>query len=211
MHHANDNEPRTPAQHRAAVAQQTTTGERAYQGGSWPQGKRLHKAGNVRLLTGLAAWQQFNAMPRLSAANDNEAVSFENAETSVRDAVSADEIVAAVEKEKEEPGKHYREDSQEVFVRGEWRTIASTTGSDRRHSAAAPAWMVDDTSEEDKAAGLIDLQRVRQKLGSAVCILLDMAAGDSTTGEIADAIGVSRAKAEKYVDAVIEKYLQVAG
>jgi hypothetical protein len=37
-----------------------------------------------------------------------------------------------------------------------------------------------------------------------------MAAGGATTTEIADTLSVSRAKAEKYIDAVIEKYLQIA-
>ena len=64
--------------------------------------------------------------------------------------------------------------------------------------------------EEEKLANAIDTKRIRAKLGSAVCTLLDMAAGDSTTGEIADAIGVSRAKAEGYVDMAVQKYLQVA-
>lgn len=218
---ANDNRRRTPAEHRQLVTEQATRGERAYQSGAWPQGQRLHKAGNIRLLTGLANWQAANRLPRLSAANDNEAVDFEHTETTVRDAVDADTIMAAVEMEKKEPGKHYREETQEIYVvtkrdgngrpvKGEWRPIAGETTFDRKHFAAAPNWMTDDTSEEDKAANAIDLQRMREKLGKAVCTLLDLAAGDSTTGEIAEAIGVSRTKAEKYVDAVIEKYLQVA-
>lgn len=44
---ANDNQPRSPEQHRRILAEQATTGERAYQGGSWPQGRRLHKAGKL--------------------------------------------------------------------------------------------------------------------------------------------------------------------
>ena len=175
----------------------------------------------MRLLTGLAGWQVTNKMRRLSAANDNRAVNTDYTEISERDVLDADTIVAAVEAEKIEPGHHYREETQEVYlvtardgdgkpIKGEWRPIVGVTGSDRRHSAAAPAWMVDDTTEEDKAINAIDLQRIRAKLGTAVCTLLDMAAGGATTTEIAEAIGVSRAKAEKYVDAVIEKYLQIA-
>ncbi|MCP3412737.1 hypothetical protein NLM16_01330 [Bradyrhizobium brasilense] len=221
MHHANDNQPRTPAEHRAILAQQATSGERAYQGGSWPQGRRLHKAGKLVLVMGLVDWQVRNAMPRLSAANDNRAIDFDHTETVERDLVDADTIMAAVELEKTEPGKHYREDTQEVFVvterddsgqpvKGEWRSIAGGSSFDRKHSAAAPDWAMDDMGEEDKIANAIDTKRIRDKLGRAICTLLDMAAGDATTGEIADAVGVSRAKAEKYVDAVIEKYLQVA-
>jgi hypothetical protein len=116
MHTANDNQPRTAAQHRAILAQQATAGERAYQGGAWPQGRRLFKAGKLALVTGLVDWQARNAMPRLSAANDNQAVDFEHTETVERDAVDADEIMAAVAMEKIEPGRHYREDTQEVFV-----------------------------------------------------------------------------------------------
>ncbi|KYK44783.1 hypothetical protein A1D31_35765 [Bradyrhizobium liaoningense] len=221
MHPANDNQPRTPEQHRAILAEQATTGERAYQGGAWPQGRRLQKAGKLVLVMGLMDWQVRNAMPRLSAANDNEAIDFDHTETVERDVIDADTIVAAVEMEKVEPGKHYREDTQEVFVvterddlgqsvKGEWRPIAGGTSFERKHSAAAPDWTVDDMGEEDKIAHAIDTKRIRAKLGRAVCGLLDMAAGDSTTGEIADAIGVSRAKAERYVDMAIQKYLQVA-
>jgi hypothetical protein len=220
MHHDNDNQPRTPEQHRAYVAQQNTSGERAYQSGSWPQGQRLFKAGNTRLLGGLAGWQIMNQMPRLAAANDNFAKDTP-VESSIRDDVDADTIVAAVEAEKLEPGKHYREETQEVYVvikrdkdgepiRGEWRPIAGETFTNRHHSAAAPDWSVDDAPEEEKVAAIIDCKRTRARLGPAVCNLLDMAAGNATTTEIAEAIGVSRAKAEKYVDAVVEKYLQVA-
>lgn len=219
--HVNDNQPRTPAEHRRIVAEQATEGERNYQSGSWPQGQRYHKAGNMRLLAGLAGWQITNKMPRLSAANDNRAVNADYTEITEKDILDADTIVAAVEAEKTEPGKHYREETQEVYVitkrdrngepiKGEWRPIVGVTGSDRRHSAAAPDWSVDDTAEEDKVAAIIDCKRIRAKLGPAVCTLLDMAAGNATTTEIAEAIGVSRAKAEKYVDATIEKYLQVA-
>lgn len=221
MHHDNDNTPRSPEEHRKLVAEQATSGERTYQGGSWPQGNRLHKAGSIRLLTGLAGWQITNKMPRLSAANDNRAVNTDYAEITEKDILDADTIVAAVEAEKTEPGKHYREETQEIYVvtardddgkpvKGEWRPIIGVTGSDRRHSAAAPDWSVDGTAEEDKIAAIIDCKRIRAKLGPAVCTLLDMAAGNATTTEIAEAIGVSRAKAEKYVDATIEKYLQVA-
>jgi hypothetical protein len=221
MHHANDNQPRSPEEHRRILAEQATTGERAYQGGAWPQGRRLHKAGKLVLVMGLVDWQVRNAMPRLSAANDNRAVDFDHTETVEHDVVDADAIMAAVELEKTEPGKHYREDTQEIFVvtewddvgqpvKGEWRPIAGGTSFDRKHSAAAPDWAVDDIGEEEKIANAIDTKRIRAKLGSAVCALLDMAAGDSTTGEIADAFGVSRAKAEGYVDMAVQKYLQVA-
>ncbi|MCK1600833.1 hypothetical protein IVB02_05205 [Bradyrhizobium sp. 166] len=220
MHHHNDN-PRTPEQHRRILAEQATTGERAYQGGSWPQGRRLHKAGKLVLVMGLVDWQARNAMPRLSAANDNQTIGFDHTETVERDVVDADAIMAAVEMEKTEPGKHYREDTLEVFVvterddvgqpvRGEWRPIAGGTSFDRKHSAAAPDWAVDDIGEEEKLANAIDTKRIREKLGSAVCALLDLAAGDSTTGEIADAIGVSRGKAEGYVEMAVQKYLQLA-
>nr|WP_249808319.1 MULTISPECIES: hypothetical protein [unclassified Bradyrhizobium] len=203
------------------MAEQATSGERAYQGGAWPQGRRLHKAGKLALVTGLADWQARNAMPRLSAANDNTVVDFDQTETVERDVVDADEIMAAVIMEKAEPGKHYRADTQEIFViterdgagkpvKGEWRPVAGGTSFDRKHSAAVPDWAVDDMSEEEKIANAIDTKRIREKLGSAVCTLLDLAAGDSTTGEIADAIGVSRAKAEGYVDMAVQKYLQVA-
>lgn len=219
MHHDNDNT-RTPAEHRRLVAEQNTSGERAYQSGSWPQGQRYHKVGNIRLLTGLAGWQTLNVMPRLAAANDNFAKDTP-IESSIRDEVDADTIVAAVEAEKLEPGKHYREATQEVYVvtkrgkdgepiKGEWRPIAGETTANRHHSAAAPDWSVDDTAEEDKVAAVIDCKRIRAKLGPAVCTLLDMAAGNATTTEIAEALSVSRAKAEKYVDMAIEKYLQVA-
>jgi response regulator of citrate/malate metabolism len=70
--------------------------------------------------------------------------------------------------------------------------------------------MADDEKEEDKAIKAIDRQRIRAKLGNAVCTLLDMAASGASTTEIADTLSVSRAKAEKYVDQVIEKYLNVA-
>lgn len=221
MHYANDNTPRTPAEHRRLVAEQATSGERTYQGGSWPQGQRYHKAGNMRLLTGLAGYQAMNRMPRLSAANDNRVVNADYTEITEHDILDADTIVAAVEAEKLEPGKHYREETQEVYVvtvrdkngqpiKGEWRPIVGVTGSDRRHSAAAPDWSVDDTAEEDKVAAVIDCKRIRAKLGTAVCTLLDMAASGATTTEIADTFSMSRAKAEKYVDAAIEKYLQVA-
>lgn len=210
MNHANDNTPRSPEEHRKLVAEQATAGERAYTGGAWPQGKRLHKAGNVRLLTGLAGWQILNRMPKLSAANDNRAVDFEHTETTERDALDADDIMAAVKMEKKEPGKHYREETQEVFVKGEWRPIVGETSFDRKHSGSTPVWMADDDDEESKVIDTIDRNRIRARLGNAVCTLLDMAAGDSTTGEIAAAIGVSRAAAEKYVDAVVDKYLQVA-
>jgi hypothetical protein len=221
MIHHNDNTPRTPAEHRAYVAEQATTGERAYAAGSWPQGNRLHKAGEVRLLGGLAGWQILNQMPRLGGANDNQSVKANCVETAERDFVDADAIVAAVEAEKREPGKHYREETQEVFVvtarddegkplKGEWRQIAGVTAFNRKHSGAAPDWMADDESEEDKRLHAIDCQRIRERLGTAVCTLLDMAAGGATTTEIADALSVSRAKAERYVDSVIEKYLQVA-
>jgi hypothetical protein len=203
------------------VAEQATSGERTYQGGAWPQGRRLHKAGKLALVAGLADWQARNAMPRLSAANDNMAIDFEHTETVEHDLVDAEAIVAAVEAEKLEPGKHYREDTQEVYLitkrdkdgeplKGEWRPIAGGASFDRRHSAAAPDWAVDDVSEEEKLATAIDTKRVRAKLGAAVCALLDLAAGDATTGEIADAIGVSRTKAECYIDMAIQKYLQVA-
>jgi hypothetical protein len=219
MDHHNDN--RTPAEHRAVVAQQATTGERAHQSGAWPQGQRLHKASNVRLLGGLAGWQILNQMPRLAAGNDNVATKAFSVEISERDAVDADAIVAAVEAEKKEPGLHYREATQEVFIvtkrdeegqpiKGEWRAIDGLTTAKRRHSAAAPAWMADDESEEDKRLALIDCQRTRAKLGAAVCRLLDLAAGGATTTEIADTFGVSRVKDEKYVEAVIEKYLEIA-
>jgi hypothetical protein len=217
----NDNQPRTPAEHRRLVAAQGTAGERAYQGGAWPQGRRLHKAGNLALVAGLADWQRQNAMPRLSAANDNAAIDFDHTETVEHDLVDADAIVAAVEAEKQEPGKHYREETQEIFVvtkrdddgkpvKGEWRPIAGGATFDRRHSAAAPDWAIDEVSEEEKLAIAIDVKRIRAKLGAAVCTLLDMAAGNATTGEIAEAIGVSRTKAEGYVDMAIQKYLQVA-
>jgi len=220
MHHANDNQ-RTPEQHRRILAEQATIGERAHQGGAWPQGRRLQKAGKLVLVMGLIDWQVRNALPRLSAANDNSVVDFDHTETVERDVVDADEIMAAVALEKTEPGKHYREDTQEVFVvterddngrpvKGEWRPIAGGTSFERKHSAAAPDWAVDDMGEEDKIAHAIDTKRIRAKLGRAVCTLLDMAAGDSTTGEIADAIGVSRAKAEGYIDMAVQKYLQVA-
>ncbi len=56
MNPANDNQPRTPAQHRRILAEQATTGERAYQEGAWPQGRRLHKAGKlVRVDMGMVA------------------------------------------------------------------------------------------------------------------------------------------------------------
>jgi hypothetical protein len=84
------------------------------------------------------------------------------------------------------------------------------TGSDRRHSAAAPDWSVDDTAEEDKIAAVIDCKSIRARLGTAVCTLLDMAASGATTTEIAETFSMSRAKAEKYVDAAVEKYLSVA-
>ncbi|WP_431014496.1 hypothetical protein [Bradyrhizobium pachyrhizi] len=222
----NDNVPareRTPEEHRRIVAEQATTGERAYSGGAWPQGRRLFKAGKTRHLFGLVSWQARNAMPRLSAANDNTAVNFEHTETTFRDAVSADEIMAAVEAEKKEPGKHYREDTQEVFVvtkrddsgkpvDGEWRGIAETTGTDRKHSAPSPAWALDDEEDvEDKIARIIDAKRLRERLGKPVCTILDLAAGDATTAEITDRIiGVSRKKAEFYVDRCVEKFLQVA-
>ncbi len=217
----NDNTPRTPAQHRAAVAEQATEGERAYQSGSWPQGKRLHKAGKLVLATGLCGWQELNALPRLSAANDNRSVNVDYTEITEKDILDGDAIVAAVEAEKLEPGKHYREDTQEIYVvtkrdkegepvEGEWRPIVGVTGSDRRHSAAAPDWSVDPEDEETKMARQIDCKRLRARLGPAVCTILDMAAGDSTTGEIADAIGCSRAKAEMYVDLAVQKYLQIA-
>ncbi|OPH84434.1 hypothetical protein [Nitrobacter vulgaris] len=221
MNYANDNSPRTPAEHRAMVAEQSTTGERTYQSGSWPQGNRLHKAGNIRLLGGLASWQLLNSMPRLAAANDNQSVNAACTEITERDVVDADTIMAAVEAEKKEPGKHYREDTQEIFVvskrdeegqpiKGEWRSIAGVSFSSRRHSGAKPDWSVDDVSEEDKRLHAIDCERIREKLGAAVCTLLDLAASGATTTEIADSLSVSRAKAEKYVDAVIEKYLSVA-
>jgi hypothetical protein len=219
MRHDNDN--RTPEQHRKLVAEQATTGERAYAAGSWPQGNRLHKAGNIRLLGGLASWQILNQMPRLAAANDNVAVNTACTETTERDVVDADTIMAAVNAEKTEPGKHYREETQEVFVvtarddegkplKSEWRQIAGVTAFDRKHSAAAPNWMADDESEEDKRLNAIDCQRIRAKLGTAVCTLLELAASGASTTEIAGALSVSRAKAEKYVDAVVEKYLQIA-
>ncbi|SCB33957.1 hypothetical protein GA0061098_1006184 [Bradyrhizobium shewense] len=218
---ANDNQPRTPEQYRAILAEQATTGERAYQGGAWPQGRRLHKAGKLVLVMGLIDWQVRNAMPRLSAANDNQAIDFDHTETVERDLLDGDAIMAAVELEKAEAGKHYRAHSQEIFVvterddvgkpvKGEWRPIAGGSSFDRKHSAAAPDWTVDDMSEEDKIVQAIDTKRIRAKLGKSVCGLLDMAAGDATIGEIADAIGVSRAKAERYVDMSIQKYLQVA-
>jgi hypothetical protein len=221
MNFANDNTPRTPAEHRAIVAEQATSGERNYQSGSWPQGQRYHKVSNMRLLTGLAGWQITNKMPRLSAANDNRAINTDYTEITEHDILDADTIVAAVEAEKLEPGKHYREETQEVYVvtkrdkdgqpfAGEWRPIVGVTGSGRRHSAAAPDWSVDDTAEEDKIATVIDCKRIRAKLGTAVCTLLDMAASGATTTEIADTFSMSRAKAEKYVDMAIEKYLQVA-
>ncbi|ACI93284.1 hypothetical protein OCAR_6170 [Afipia carboxidovorans OM5] len=221
MNHANDNQPRSPEEHRKLVAEQATAGERAYQGGSWPQGRRLHKAGKLELVTGLVGWQVRNTMPRLSAANDNRTVDFDHTETVERDVLDADTIVAAVEAEKREPGNHYREETQEVYVvtsrdddgkpvKGEWRAIAGETVFDRQHSSAAPDWAVDDMGEEEKIANAIDTKRIRARLGPAVCTLLDMAAGDSTTGEIADAIGVSRAKAESYVEMAVQKYLQIA-
>lgn len=221
MHHANDNQPRTPAEHRATVVAQATEGERNYQSGSWPQGRRLHKAGKLVLATGLVGWQTLNAMPRLSAANDNHAVKSYSVETTGKDILSGDDIVAAVEAEKREPGKHYREDTQEIFVvtkrdpegkpiEGGWRPIVGETGSERHHSAAAPDWSIDPEDEETKMARLIDCKRVRARLGPAVCTVLDMAAGDATTGEIAAAIGCSRAKAEAYVDMAIQKYLSIA-
>ncbi|WP_245508874.1 hypothetical protein [Bradyrhizobium nanningense] len=77
---ANDNQ-RSPEQHRAILAEQATIGERAYQGGAWPQGRRLHKAGKLVLVMGLIDWQVRNVMPRLSAANDNQAIDFDNTET----------------------------------------------------------------------------------------------------------------------------------
>lgn len=221
MKHANDNNPRTPAEHRRLVAEQSTQGERSYQGGSWPQGNRLHKAGNVRLLGGLAGWQLLNQMPRLAGANDNAAVKTSCTEVTERDVVDADAIVAAVEAEKTEPGKHYREATQEVYVvtardedgnpvKGEWRSIVGVSFSGRRHSSATPDWMADDETEEDKRLHEIDCQRIRAKLGAAVCALLDLAAGGASTTEIAKALSTSRTKAERYVDAVIEKYLSVA-
>jgi hypothetical protein len=221
MNFANDNRPRTPAEHRRLVAEQATQGERNYQSGSWPQGQRLHKAGNVRLLGGLASWQLLNRMPRLAAANGNNAVKTSCTEITERDVVEADTIVTAVEAEKKEPGKHYREATQEVYVvtkrnndghpiEGEWRQIAGVTRFNRKHSGAAPDWSVDDETEEDKRLHEIDCQRIRAKLGAAVCKLLDMAAGGASTTEIADALSVSRAKAERYVDSVIEKFLQIA-
>lgn len=81
MHHANDNQPRSPEEHRRILAEQATSGERAYQGGAWPQGRRPRKAGKLALVTGLVDWQVRNAMPRLSAANDNRAVDFDHTET----------------------------------------------------------------------------------------------------------------------------------
>jgi hypothetical protein len=221
MNHDNDNKPRTPEEHRRILAEQNTTGERAYQGGAWPQARRLYKTGKVTLVAGLVDWQVRNALPRLSAANDNRAVDFDHTETVKRYAVDAEAIVAAVQAEKIEPGKYYREDTQEVFVvtardengepiSGEWRSISGETTFDRQHSAAAPDWAVDDASEEEKIANAIDTKRIRAKLGGAVCALLDMAAGDATTTEIAAAIGTSRTKAEGYVDMAIQKYLQIA-
>lgn len=221
MHHHNDNTPRSPEEHRATVAAQATSGERNHQQGAWPQGRRQIKAGKLVLATGLVGWQTLNAMPRLSAANDNQAVKSYSVETSEKDTVDADTIVAAVEAEKLEPGKHYREETQEVYVvtardkdgkplKSEWRSIVGETGSDRRHSAAAPDWSIDEEDEETKMARMIDCKSVRARLGPAVCTVLDMAAGDATTGEIADAIGCSRAKAEAYVDMAVEKYLQIA-
>lgn len=219
MNYANDN--RTPEEHRRQVAEQATQGERNYQSGSWPQGNRLHKAGNVRLLGGLAGWQILNQMPRLAAANDNRATKTFAVEETERDIVDADTIVAAVKAEEKDPGKHYREETQEIFVvikrdevgqpvEGEWRPIDGVAYSKRKHSGATPDWSVDDTSEEDKRLSAIDCQRIRAKLGTAVCALMDMAASGASTTEIADALCVSRAKAEKYVDQVIEKYLSVA-
>jgi hypothetical protein len=129
--------------------------------------------------------------------------------------------MAAVEMEKKEPGKRYREATQEVYVvtsrdndgqpiKGEWRPIAGVTGFERKHSGAKPDWSVDGTAEEDKVAAEIDCKRIRAKLGAAVCTLLDMAASGATTTEISNTLSVSRNKAELYVDQVIEKYLQIA-
>jgi hypothetical protein len=159
-----------------------------------------------------------NAAPCGCHDNVGKTSSVEIAE---RDVVDADAIVAAVEAEKKEPGAHYREATQEVYVvtarndegepvKGEWRPIAGVTFSSRRHSGATPDWSVDDISEEDKRLHTIDCQRIRAKLGAAVCTLLDMAASGARTTEIANALSTSRAKSEKYVDAVIEKYLEIA-
>lgn len=221
MHHHNDNTPRSPEEHRKLVAEQATSGERNHQQGSWPQGRRLHKAGKLVLVTGLVEWQTLNALPRLSAANDNHAVNFENTEVTEKDILDGDAIVNAVEAEKLEPGRWYREDTQEIYVvtkrdkdgeplEGEWRYITDQSSFDRRHSAAAPEWSVDEEGEEEKMGRLIDAKRTRARLGPAVCTVLDMAAGDATTTEISEAIGCTRAKAEMYVDMAIEKYLQVA-
>ncbi|GAB1717536.1 MAG: hypothetical protein NTAFB05_25780 [Nitrobacter sp.] len=217
--HANDNTPatagqfKTLAERRAFLEQQRVSqpeGEESHRGGAWPQGQRLFKAGNMVRLTGLAQWQIENAMPRLSAANDNIAVNFDHTETVQRDSVDADEIAEAIELEKEHPGEYWRPDKLEVYVRDKWRSINAEVEFARKHSSSTPAWLVDDEDEEDKMARVIDTNRLRQRLGPQTCSILDAAASDATTEEIAEIAGCGRKSVPKHVDAAIDEYLAVA-
>jgi hypothetical protein len=190
------------------VAQQATQGEESHRSGAWPTGRRLHKAGAVALLKGIVQWQRLNAMPQLAAANDNTVD--RDLETVRRDAVSADEIAAAIELEKEHPGEYWKPETLEVFVRDKWRSLNDETEFDRKHSSVAPGWLSDEMDEEDKRAQALDCQRIRARLGAKTCCILDAASTNATLNELAEIIGCSRKTTDVHVDAAIEEFLKIA-
>ncbi|WP_431014690.1 hypothetical protein [Bradyrhizobium pachyrhizi] len=164
MHHANDNQPRSPEQHRAILAQQRAqqddTREVRFRNQHWPTFGRLKRAD---------AWRQIQALERyaedegislpegsLHAANDNSPVDDTGRSEISRidsrlgeEVPDADEIMAAWEADEEDRRKGRPEQANRIIfgtdkqivavkVRGRYRSL-SETFSDPRGPAADKA------------------------------------------------------------------------
>ena len=206
MTYANDN--RSPAEHRAILAKQ-----RAGQGDdeprqvkNWPASTWAIRNGKRHLIGTLTAWQDDNAMPAMDHANDNQGGAARPMDATIRDAVDADDIMAAIKKDEEEPGKHWNPTKMQVYVRGRWRSINDIDNGSVHSSKMVPVdWLAREPDAETEMARMIDAPRRRKQLGDMTCAVLDLAASDGTLREIGELFGKSGRAAERAGGEAIEK------
>jgi hypothetical protein len=225
MHYDNDNTPRTPAEHRAAVE-----GQRARQGNreprnrnrGWPTGGRLQRA---RAFAELDALRRFaddegtDIAGGFDAANDNTPTGeYERPQISRVDSVMedlrAEDLITAWDagKVKITGGKIVSADLHgwDTPLNENFQTPRG--GENAKVSLNVGYDLPDELADtQDEVARRMDHQAMRRRLGDETCRMLDLACGDATSEEIGEMHGASSKTAErlgvKMVDIAIGKLL----
>lgn len=182
---------RTPAEHRATTAEQSAAQPRGnirtYRSNRWPQAERLHgDVGGRFMVTALIGWRDFNAMPQMCVANDNftdaDSEEVEPPRHDLRmDTITGDRVVAL-----HKAGRSWRPD-EERFDRPR-RNDPERAPAAGIYRMNGEEYYQQEADAEDEAIRAIDCTSARRRLGHVCCRLLDLASGDSTTEQIAEAV-----------------------